>query len=116
MPSDLVKGLQVTMKKTRENVIVPSAKNVMTMKATAALTVIETAVATEISRVTGIVNETVKKIANALVATVLCRETKATLRVVTRAVPNGVIAMGTTPLKKKDLPKEAQLRPKIHIH
>jgi hypothetical protein len=106
MPSDWVKGLQAAMKKTRANVIGPSAKNVMTMKATAVLTGIETVVA----------NETVKKIANALVAIVLSRETKVTLPDDICDVPNVAIAMGTTPLKKTGLPKEAQLRLKIHIH
>ncbi len=115
MPSALVKALQSTMKKTRASVIVPSAKNVMTMKATVALTAIETAVANETSRATGIANETVRKIANAPVATVLCREMKATLHVVIPVVPNGAIAMGTTLPKKKDLRREEQHRVKIHI-
>jgi hypothetical protein len=116
MPNDLAKALPAAMKKTRTSVIVPSAKNVMTMKATVALTGTETVVATETNRVTRIANGTVRRTANAPVATVLCRAMKAILHVVIRVVPNGAIAMGTTLLKRKDLRKEQQPQVKIHIH
>lgn len=115
MPSALVKGLQAVMTKTRASMIVPSAKSVMKMRATAALIGIETAVTNETNRVIGTVNETAKRIANALVATVLCRETKATLPDDIRAVPNVAIAKGTTSVKEKDLQKEARPRLKTHI-
>ena len=114
MPSALVKGLPVVMKKTRASMIVLSVKNGMTTTAIGT----ETAVAvTEIDRGRRIANEIEEKIANALGATAHCRQMKVTFHIVTRADLNAAIAMDMTLPRKKDLQKEARLpRPKIRIH